>query len=312
MGVRVIWLNKIGLILKLGRLPFLLFGFLCFTNGALLAVTFNMPFLWDRFLGGYAVLLLAHLSVSYSNDYWDFEVDHYNQPTLFAGGSGVLVRNPELRPLAKKFGILLIILSLSLAVIFSFIYSSLTFLLIALFGNFIAWYYSAPPLKPSYRGLGEVATALSGFILPAASYVAICGYLDLKIVLFTLPFVIFMTSFILSVEIPDMEGDKKGHKNTFIVKKGRKIGFISIGLVGVLGTLSLMLLSLSGIFPGINFQLMALMSLFPTLVGLYLLISRTAKRESATKLVNWNILILVVFITVFDLYLLSGIISTYF
>lgn len=86
----------------------------------------------------------------------------------------------------------------------------------------MAWYYSAPPLKLSYRGLGEVATALSGFILPAAGYVAICGYLDLKIVLFTIPFVIFMTSFILSVEIPDMEGDGKGHKNTFIVKNGRK------------------------------------------------------------------------------------------
>jgi len=312
VGVRVIGLNKLGLILKLGRLPFLLFGLLCFTTGALLAIILNTPFSWDRFLWGYTVLLFAHLSVSYTNDYWDFEVDHYNQPTLFAGGSGVLVGNPELRPFAKKFGILLIILSISLAVIFSFIYSSLTFLLIALFGNFIAWYYSAPPLKLSYRGLGEVATALSGFILPAAGYVAICGYLDLKIVLFTLPFVIFMTSFILSVEIPDMEGDKKGHKNTFIVKNGRKKGFLVIGLVGVLGTLSLMFMSLSGIFPGINFYLLALMSLVPTLVGLYLLINRTSQRGRATQLVNLNILVLVVFITFFDLYFLTVVMSTYF
>lgn len=111
---------------------------------------------------------MAHLSVSYTNDYWDFEVDHYNQPTLFAGGSGVLIQNPELRSFAKNFGILLIVLSLSLAVVFSYIYSSVTFLLIALLGNLLAWYYSAPPLKLSYLGLGEVATALSGFILPAA------------------------------------------------------------------------------------------------------------------------------------------------
>jgi len=312
VGVRVIWLNKIGLILKLGRLPFLLFGLLCFTTGALLAIFLNTPFFWDRFLWGYTVLLFAHLSVSYTNDYWDFEVDHYNQPTLFAGGSGVLVQNPELRPFAKKFGIILIILSLSLAVIFSLIYSSSTFLLIAIFGNFLAWYYSAPPLKLSYRGFGEIATALSGFILPAAGYVAIYGHLDLKIVLFTLPFVIFMTSFILSVEIPDMEGDKKGHKKTFIVKNGRKKGFIVIGLVGLLGTLSLILLSLSSIFPGINFQLLALMSLVPSLVGMYLLISRTSKRERATKLVNWNILVLVVFITVFDLYFLVGVMRNYF
>ena len=141
---------------------------------------------------------------------------------------------------------------------------------------------------------------------------AICGYLDLKIVLFTLPFVIFMTSFILSVEIPDMEGDKKGHKKTFIVKNGRKNGFIAIGLVGLLGTLSLMFLSISGIFPGINFQLLVVMSLVPTLVGIYLLKNRTSQRERATQLVNWNILVLVVFITVFDLYFLVGVLSTYF
>jgi 1,4-dihydroxy-2-naphthoate octaprenyltransferase len=305
----VIWLRKVGLILKLGRLPFLLFGFLCFSTGTLLAVTLTSPFSVDRFLGGYAVLLLAHLSVSYTNDYWDFEVDHYNQPTLFAGGSGVLIQNPELRPFAKNFGIILIFLSLSLAVGFSFIYSSVTFLLIAILGNLLAWYYSAPPLKLSYRGLGEVATALSGFILPAAGYVAICGYLDLKIVLFTIPFVIFMTSFILSVEILDMEGDGKGRKNTFIVKNGRKKGFIMIGLVGVMGTLSLLLLSLSGLFPQINFQLLALLSMFPTLVGLYLFLRRTSKKEKAIQLVNINIPILVVFITLFNLYFLSGLIS---
>ncbi|WP_292612762.1 prenyltransferase [Methanobacterium sp. BAmetb5] len=273
-----------------------------------MAVILAIPFSVDRFLGGYAVLLLAHLSVSYTNDYWDFEVDHYNQPTLFAGGSGVLIQNPELRPFAKNFGIILIFLSLSLAVVFSFIYSSVTFFLIALLGNLLAWYYSAPPLKLSYRGLGEVATALSGFILPAAGYVAICGYLDLKIVLFTIPFVIFMTSFILSVEIPDMEGDGKGRKNTFIVKNGRKKGFMMIGLVGVMGTLSLLLLSLSGLFPQINFQLLALLSMFPTLVGLYLFLRRTSKKEKAIQLVNINIPILVVFITLFNLYFLSGII----
>jgi 1,4-dihydroxy-2-naphthoate octaprenyltransferase len=154
-----------------------------------------------------------------------------------------------------------------------------------------------------------VATALSGFILPAAGYVAICGYLDLKIVLFTIPFVIFMTSFILSVEIPDMEGDGKGHKNTFIVKNGRKKGFIMIGLVGVMGTLSLLLLSISSLFPQINFQLLTLLSLFPTLVGLYLLLRRTSKKEKAIHLVNINIPILVIFITLFNLYFLSGIIS---
>nr|WP_243687503.1 hypothetical protein [Methanobacterium formicicum] len=82
-----------------------------------------------------------------------------------------------------------------------------------------------------------------------------------------------------------------------------------IGLVGVMGTLSLLLLSLSSLFPQINFQLLTLLSLFPTLVGLYLLLRRTSKKEKAIHLVNINIPILVIFITLFNLYFLSGIIS---
>ena len=300
---------KIRLIIELGRFQFLLFGFLCFTAGTLLAVLLTTSFSWDRFLWGYAVLALAHLSVSYSNDYWDYEVDHFNQPTRFAGGSGILVENPELRTLAKNLAIFLIIISLVLAIIFSITYSSLTFLLIAVIGNILAWYYSAPPLKFSYRGLGEISTALTGFILPTFGYVAITGYLDPNILLFSIPFVIYMIFFILSVEIPDLEGDKKGNKNTFIVKNGRKTGFALISLTGVLGTLSLLVLSISGIYSAINFQILIIASLIPAVVGLYALIRRTSEKIAATKIVNLTVPSLVIFITILDIYFLSLIIT---
>ena len=188
-----------------------------------------------------------------------------------------------------------------MSLVFSFIYSSLTFLVLACAGSALAWYYSAPPLKLSYKGLGEISTILSGFILPTFGYVAITGFLDLKIFLFSLPFMIYMFFFILSVEIPDMEGDKKGNKNTFIVKNGRKTGFILIGLSGVLGTLSLQFLSLSGIYSPLTFQIIIMASLIPFIVGLHAVIRRTEKKEAATKLVNLNIPALVIFILLLDL-----------
>jgi 1,4-dihydroxy-2-naphthoate polyprenyltransferase len=298
-------LAQIRLIIELGRFQFLLFGFLCYTAGALFAVLLTTFFSWDRFIWGYLVLSFAHLSVSYSNDYWDYEVDHYNQPTRFAGGSGILVENPELRPLAKKLSIFLITLSLALAIIFSLIYSSLTFLFIAILGNMLAWYYSAPPFKLSYRGLGEISTALTGFILPTFGYVAITGYLDRNILLFSVPFVIYMIFFILSVEIPDLEGDKKGNKNTFIVKNGRKTGFTLISLAGVIGTLSLLVLSLSGIYSAINFQILVVASLIPAIVGIYALIRRTSEKNAATKIVNLTVPSLIIFIIILDFYFLS-------
>lgn len=274
-----------------------------------MAVILNNSFTWDRFILGYSVLLPAHLSVSYSNDYWDYQVDQYNQPTRFTGGSGILVENPELRPFARKFAILLIIISILLALAFTYLYSSLTFLLIAILGNFLAWYYSAPPLKLAYRGLGELSTALSGFILPALGYVAITGFLDLEILLFSVPFVIYMFFFILSVEIPDLEGDKKGGKNTFIVKNGRKKGFILIALSSILGTLTLSVLSFPGFYSGINFQIIGLMSLIPLLVGCYVFWRRTSERDRATQLVNYTVPALVVFIILLDIYLASVILN---
>ena len=236
-------------------------------------------------------------------------MDHYNQPTRFTGGSGILVENPELRPFARRFAILLILISISIALIFTYIYSSLTFLLIAILGNFLAWYYSAPPLKFAYRGLGEISTALSGFILPALGYVAITGFLDLKILMFSVPFVIYMIFFILSVEIPDLEGDQKGGKNTFIVKNGRKKGFILIAISGMVGTLTLLFLSFPSFYNGINFQIIGLMSSIPLLMGVYVLLHRTSVRDSATKLVNFTVPSLVVFITLLDIYLLSVILN---
>lgn len=236
-------------------------------------------------------------------------MDHFNQPTRFTGGSGILVENPELRPFAKRFSIFLILSSLLLALIFALIYSSLTFLALALLGSALAWYYSAPPLKLSYKGLGEISTILSGFILPTFGYVAMTGYIDLKIVLFAIPFMIYMLFFILSVEIPDMEGDKKGNKNTFIVKKGRKTGFILIGLSGVLGTLSLFFLSYSGIYSQITFKMIIMASLIPLIVGLNALIRRTDIKDAATRLVNLNIPALVIFILLLDIYFLSLILN---
>ena len=69
-------------ILKLGRLHFLLSGFLLFLFGSLLAILLSVQFVIDKFLLGYAIILTAQLSVSYSNDYFDFEVDRVNESTF--------------------------------------------------------------------------------------------------------------------------------------------------------------------------------------------------------------------------------------
>jgi 1,4-dihydroxy-2-naphthoate octaprenyltransferase len=271
----------------------------------MLAVLLNVTFSWEKFLLGYAVLMPAHLSVSYSNDYFDVEVDSLGQPTTFAGGSGVLVKNPELRPFAKSFAQLLIVTSLTLALVFTFLFSSPTFLVMAVFGNFLAWFYSAPPLKLAYRGLGEISTILTGFVIPGLGFVSLSGSLDLNFFMFSIPLMIYMLFFILSVEIPDKEGDEQGGKNTFIVTHGREAGFAIIGLAAVMGTLTFLFLSFTGIYSAIDLRVVALLSLIPLACGMWVFLKRTSEKVQAIRLIGYTVPALVLFIALVDLYFLG-------
>jgi len=67
--------KKIVKIIKLGRLHFVFGGFLFFCLGALFATLMGAKFSLDQFIFGYTILFAAHISLNYSNDYFDLESD---------------------------------------------------------------------------------------------------------------------------------------------------------------------------------------------------------------------------------------------
>src|SRR4030042_3147483 len=80
---------------RVARPQFFISGLALFAFGVAWAVLLGAPFSLSRILLGYLILLPAHLSVSYSNDYFDVDVDKHDKPTFFSGGSGVLVDRSE-------------------------------------------------------------------------------------------------------------------------------------------------------------------------------------------------------------------------
>lgn len=60
-------------------------------------------------------------------------------------------------------------------------------------------------------------------------YLVLRGYLNADGLLFTLPLMLYGLAFILTVEIPDMEADRLGHKQTWVVRKGRGFAFTAVG-----------------------------------------------------------------------------------
>lgn len=278
-------------IIKLGR-PQFTFGILMyFLIGTLFALLLNAQFDLNKFIWGYLILFMASMATHYSNDYFDFKVDQFGTRTPFSGGSGILVENPELKELSKKLAYFFISLSIIIAAGFTVYYSfSILFFLFVLFGNALVWFYSAPPIKLSYRGVGEFGNLLNGFIMPGAGYFVTMGTIDLPFVVFSIPFLFLQFMFTLGVEIPDLEGDKLGGKITWIVSRGREFGFKLMGISVILATLSFLLMPFTNLFPPIiDFRILALISLIPLSLGLLALWKRPVDKIQATKLATLNV-----------------------
>jgi 1,4-dihydroxy-2-naphthoate octaprenyltransferase len=222
VGVNRVDRRDLILIVRMGRFRFLIAGFLLFSMGALFAVSRGAVFDPERFVLGYLVMGLGHLSVSYGNDFFDRESDRFGTPSAIAGGSGVLLAHPELAGAAYRLAVLLVIASLGAGMLYCVLYGApLAFLAFVIAGNLLGWYYSAPPLRFAARGWGEAATALGiGVMVPGMGYLVAAGTFDTAFAVFTVPLLCYGVYFILSVEIPDREADRRSGKLTLAVMRG--------------------------------------------------------------------------------------------
>lgn len=275
-------------LLKVARPQFLIAGLALFVFGAVWAILLGAPFSLPRILPGYLILIPAHLSISYSNDYFDVDVDRYGKPTFFSGGSGILVAHPGLRNPAKWVALALIFCSLAVGIWFQFLYSTpILFLGLVVVGNLSGWFYSAPPLKLAYRGLGELVMVMSiGLLIPGLGYLVTSGHIDQEGTIFSAPLMLYGLAFILLVEIPDMESDRLGDKKNWVANKGRGFGFSVTGASLLLATLFFFCFPwlTSRIYP-VDFHFLGILSLLPLGAGLFGLLKRPVEKLPATRVV---------------------------
>ncbi len=293
--------------IKLGKPQFAVGLFFYFSLGALLGVLFNAQFVLSKFILGFAIIFLSTWAVHYHNDYFDFDSDQYGIPTAISGGSGVLIEHPEWRNKSKIMGITLIGLAIAISALLTYLFSyPITFVLFVIIANLIAWVYAAPPFKLSYRGLGEFGNTAIGLLFPGLGYFAIIGTLNLPFFIFAIPMLFLQLLFTISVEIPDMEGDRLGGKMTWIASKGRKFGFQIIAISGILATISFLLLSYTNLFPAIiDFRIIAVISLIPMSLGVIELIKNPNDKATATKFCIYNLAGIFITVILINLYFLS-------
>jgi 1,4-dihydroxy-2-naphthoate polyprenyltransferase len=295
-------LKDLFLIIKMGRFLFLFGGFLIFCLGFLVSSNNNI----DYFRFGLILfpVLIAQLSVSFSNDYFDYKFDSKNKRTLISGGSGVLQNNPNLRDLAKTISLFLIFLSIALSFAFVFLFNlPIVFLLMVISACIFGWFYSSPPFRFSSNNFGEFTTFLVvGLLLPFAGSLVASNFISFNVILLIPAMFLYSLFFSLSVQIPDYASDLKNKKNNFTTTKGV---YLSSKFIVIVSLVSMSYLFLVSRF-FIVFQPIFLFSFIPILFS-FLLFYFVRKKKNLVLACILNINALFLFIFLSDLMLFFGV-----
>ncbi len=202
------------------RLQFYPMTWATYTLGALLAPQFS----WLYYVLGYAILFFLELATVWSNEVEDYDSDRRNREfSPFNGGSRVLV-DGALSARQLKRGVLMasVLALLGALVLLPQLANPVAgTLLFALLGV-MALGYTLPPLRLSYRGLGELDVALTHSFM-----VLWCGFVfqgglwhDSVPWLLSLPLFFTVFAAITLAGIPDLEADRGAGKRTLAVRYG--------------------------------------------------------------------------------------------
>jgi 1,4-dihydroxy-2-naphthoate octaprenyltransferase len=195
--------------------------------GGLIAWTYDRAFHPGFFLLVMVGLILNHLALNMTDDYYDFRhlvdtFDSHGNP--YSGGSGTLskglIRPDQMKAVFATFFVIAIGIGIYLGIVRGFF----VYFLLA-FGFFCAFFYTAPPIRFGYRGVGEMAQLLCfGPGIGLGAYYVQTQNLSWEAFWGTLPFGIMLFSMITINEIPDYLEDRRAGKMNLVARYGREVG----------------------------------------------------------------------------------------
>jgi len=280
--VKIIYLWQL---VKLARMPIVFAVIPLFLIGVLFAWRTGAEFSLGNFLWGFSILFIIEIAASFANDYFDYEADKHNKQIGFSGGSGVLLEYPELLSFAKWASVCMFLLALLLTGFFIII-SSAPFWALGYIGVavFFCWFYTAPPLRFVYRGLGELPHMLAGVMFPGWGYFILTGTISLELFVFSIPFGLLGLTVILNFEIPDMEADINGGKRNLIVRKGRYFSFTAIMILYLAAVIFFLVLSYTTwLNTPITLWAITLVACIPLFISIVPVLKKIVQPTLATK-----------------------------
>lgn len=184
-------------------------------------------------------VIAAHLGMNLADDYFDYKVgsSESRKHLVRQGFRARLVKYPYLTDGTASVKDLkrAIITFLAFAAVLGgciVAFRSLKVIPIALITLFLGVFYSAEPLKLSYRGLGELVIGLIfGPLLMSGVYIASSGVFDVSIIWISIPIGLLVTNILFTHSFIDQIADKASGKVTLAVLIGNNKGNFVVSLL---------------------------------------------------------------------------------
>ncbi|MFA5779360.1 MAG: 1,4-dihydroxy-2-naphthoate octaprenyltransferase [Elusimicrobiota bacterium] len=231
--------KKIKIWLKAVRPQFFTATIVPVTLGAVISWhqfgSFNWPYFLLALIGG----LFIHAGLDLANDYYDHTsgVDDINRfPTPFSAGSRVIQEKLLTPGQVIRGSIFCFLAGSAIGLYLNFVLPGNTILIIGIIGVFLAFFYTADPIRIGYTGFGELSVWLGfGPVMVLGSYYVQCHQLSWLPFLASVPVGILIALVLYINEFPDYEADKKVNKRTLVIilgkKKAIKVYYLLLGFV---------------------------------------------------------------------------------
>ncbi len=199
--------------------------------GAAIAYSHQGSFNWYWFLVGVIAMYLLEIGKNAINEYIDYlsGVDRFVTPekrTPFSGGKKTIIDGKLTLKENLLIGIVTVLAGsvIGLYIVFN---REFNILWIGLAGVFFALFYSLPPIKFAYRGVGEFIVGFTfGPLITTGTYLVQAHTITTEVIVASLPLGFIIANVLWINQYPDYEADLKGGKMNGVVRLGKEKGII--------------------------------------------------------------------------------------
>jgi 1,4-dihydroxy-2-naphthoate polyprenyltransferase len=234
---------------KAARAPFLVVSFVpCIVGGIIAYYRFPASFDWLTFILVTIGIVAAHSAGDFVDDYFDFKTGNLgNKEKQFHDSPLIDGKVTSNQVLFATILFLAISAGIGIYLLFQI---GMPVIIMAAIGAFIVLFYTSPPLKMNYRGLGETMLFVAfGPLLVFGVYFVLTRQFSFEPILISIPLGVFTMNVGLVSNTFDYFDDVESGKKSLPVRFGQKFAANLVGIANIIGYLALIVGVLLNILP---------------------------------------------------------------